>query len=261
VVVEVDAGATLRFVLEAGGCVVDQGDLAAAPRGDEQLQEWRWLVLLDAAQREALEVARAGTRLETAPVLREAQQRASAGRRPGREALEALYAQVERQRTLMQGEDEGAQRAELMRIGGRTRGISTVVRVGEGEARTRLRLHQAERAAAGVAALELEVLRGPYQGGRWRLDGEEVVLGRGAGSGLNFEQARGVSRQHLRFVWRQARWWVEELGSQNGTMLDDVMLEPGERYALYVGGVLQLGGVRGLLCRIVEAEQAHQQAG
>jgi sigma-B regulation protein RsbU (phosphoserine phosphatase) len=71
------------------------------------------------------------------------------------------------------------------------------------------------------------------------LDGPEIVIGRGANSTLVLPDSR-VSRRHVRIVERDGGWWVEDLDTRNGTLLN------GEKIAgvarLIAGDRLGIGG-------------------
>ena len=62
----------------------------------------------------------------------------------------------------------------------------------------------------------------------------EVVVGRAATAGLVVPDS-SVSRQHARLFQRDGRWWAEDLGATNGTLLNDkplttpTALTPGDR--------------------------------
>jgi serine phosphatase RsbU (regulator of sigma subunit) len=66
------------------------------------------------------------------------------------------------------------------------------------------------------------------------LDGPEIVIGRAAGAAIVIPDTR-VSRQHARIVRRNGEWWVEDLGTRNGTLLNGepmagaAKLEAGDR--------------------------------
>jgi pSer/pThr/pTyr-binding forkhead associated (FHA) protein/S1-C subfamily serine protease len=73
--------------------------------------------------------------------------------------------------------------------------------------------------------------------------GEEVRIGRhpelelalrGPGSDV-------VSAHHARFVFRAARWWIEDLGSRNGTYLGERQLSAGAAEPLEPGSIVGLG--------------------
>ena len=66
------------------------------------------------------------------------------------------------------------------------------------------------------------------------LGGEEMTIGRGAGSTVVITDPR-VSRRHARLACRDDRWWVEDLGARNCTLLNGAPVEgaqplaPGDR--------------------------------
>ena len=69
------------------------------------------------------------------------------------------------------------------------------------------------------------------------LDGTEVSVGRGADNVVRLD-AFGVSRHHARLVQRAGSWQVEDLGSTNGTRVNDQRVE---RQALAEGDRLAFG--------------------
>lgn len=56
--------------------------------------------------------------------------------------------------------------------------------------------------------------------------------------------ARSVSSPHASVRWDGAAWVVRDLGSRNGTFVDDRRLTEGERARLHMGCVLRFGGDR-----------------
>ncbi|MFZ5919084.1 MAG: FHA domain-containing protein [Chloroflexota bacterium] len=53
-----------------------------------------------------------------------------------------------------------------------------------------------------------------------------------------------ASTEHLRLSQRQGRWWLEDLGSRNGTRLNETRLEPNRPVAVIEGDLVGVGGVR-----------------
>lgn len=53
-----------------------------------------------------------------------------------------------------------------------------------------------------------------------------------------------VSAEHARLTQRDGRWWLEDLGSRNGTFLNEVCLGPGKAVAIVEGDLIGAGGVR-----------------
>jgi FHA domain len=70
---------------------------------------------------------------------------------------------------------------------------------------------------------------------------DELTIGRAKLCSLVLDNRR-VSSQHAMMRYRDGRWWLRDLGSKNGTSVDDVTLEPGKPMALSAGAVLSLGG-------------------
>jgi hypothetical protein len=52
-----------------------------------------------------------------------------------------------------------------------------------------------------------------------------------------------VSSQHARMVWDGVDWYIEDLGSKNGTFIGDVRLVPMKPNILPVGAAFRLGDV------------------
>jgi DNA-binding NtrC family response regulator len=83
----------------------------------------------------------------------------------------------------------------------------------------------------------LLVVEGPWNGCAIGLEPVEHTLGRDRGCDLAVPDTT-LSRRHLRFVPTTGGWEVEDLGSRNGTLLND---RPLTRARLRDGDVLQVG--------------------
>lgn len=53
-----------------------------------------------------------------------------------------------------------------------------------------------------------------------------------------------ASAEHARLTQRDGRWWLEDLGSRNGTLLNEVRLQPNVPVAVVEGDLVSVGGVR-----------------
>ena len=53
-----------------------------------------------------------------------------------------------------------------------------------------------------------------------------------------------TSAEHARLTQQDGRWWLEDLGSRNGTLLNEVRIQPGKLVAVLEGDLLSLGSVR-----------------
>ncbi|MEO0323730.1 MAG: GGDEF domain-containing protein [Myxococcota bacterium] len=71
----------------------------------------------------------------------------------------------------------------------------------------------------------LTMLAGPTPGAVFAMD-DDVVIGRGRDATLRVDD-RGLSRRHVRIRRQEERFWIEDLGSTNGTFLNgDRVLMP-----------------------------------
>ena len=70
--------------------------------------------------------------------------------------------------------------------------------------------------------------------------GARVLVGRASGSLLRI-RSRFVSNEHAVLWWDQGQWWAKDLGSSNGTTLDDDALSPGHAVTVPEGGRIGFG--------------------
>jgi pSer/pThr/pTyr-binding forkhead associated (FHA) protein/S1-C subfamily serine protease len=87
---------------------------------------------------------------------------------------------------------------------------------------------------------------------------DEVRIGRDPEFELAItgEVAGVVSGNHARIVHREGGWWLEDLGSRNGTFLNDQRLAQGAPRPLAKGVVISLG-TRGPRYRVLEVAKRH----
>jgi pSer/pThr/pTyr-binding forkhead associated (FHA) protein len=73
--------------------------------------------------------------------------------------------------------------------------------------------------------LTFTYLSGPDDGRSEIIDvsasGMAVTIGRHAGCGISIPGDPDASRQHARLEFRDGRWWLEDLGSANGTFVGE----------------------------------------
>jgi len=86
-------------------------------------------------------------------------------------------------------------------------------------------------------------LRDLKSGEAREFDGSIVRIGRDPACELPIagELAKVVSSTHLRLVHDGTGWWVEDLGSRNGTYLDGKRMAAGSREKVTAGAVLGMG--------------------
>lgn len=73
--------------------------------------------------------------------------------------------------------------------------------------------------------LRLKVVDPPQRRGRTYDLGEEVTLGRAPGCAVPLEDDTFTSSVHARVYYRAGQLWLEDLGSTNGTWLNDERLD------------------------------------
>ena len=73
--------------------------------------------------------------------------------------------------------------------------------------------------AAGQPQASLVVRQGAHVGMTYSLTSEEAILGREEGIGISIRDPE-VSRRHARIIWQSGNYFVEDLGSTNGTFLN-----------------------------------------
>ncbi|MFC5531630.1 DUF6382 domain-containing protein [Cohnella yongneupensis] len=80
------------------------------------------------------------------------------------------------------------------------------------------------------------------EGSRINLSDESLVIGRSAEAAKHVDETFGVSRAHAEVIRSSAQWKVKDLGSRNGSRLNDVPMTPYELYPLEPGDCLALAG-------------------
>lgn len=87
----------------------------------------------------------------------------------------------------------------------------------------------------------LVVLRGPQAGEVWTLEGPTIEIGRANDSALFLDDIT-VSRHHALLRLADSSWWLEDLGSLNGTYVNRAQIETAVQ--LQSGDELQIGKFR-----------------
>jgi hypothetical protein len=80
--------------------------------------------------------------------------------------------------------------------------------------------HAMTTATATVVAERLQVTAPPERSGISYPLADEVTVGRAPGCGIALPDDTFVSQLHARVFRRDGAWWVEDLGSTNGTFVD-----------------------------------------
>ena len=86
----------------------------------------------------------------------------------------------------------------------------------------------------------LVVIYGPGLGRRYELGDGEITIGREVGSTIQVD-LDNVSRKHAKLFWRDGKVCVKDLGSTNGTFLNEDEIDRTE-VPLRSGDLLKIGG-------------------
>lgn len=83
----------------------------------------------------------------------------------------------------------------------------------------------------------LEIIKGSDQGKIFYLDQDEFIVGRNADCDIVVQDLE-ISRQHLRLFTENRRWFVQDLGSTNGTYVNKLRVD---RYMVNQGDKIKAG--------------------
>ncbi|UCE87031.1 MAG: FHA domain-containing protein [Deltaproteobacteria bacterium] len=96
---------------------------------------------------------------------------------------------------------------------------------------------RSQAAAAIPVAASLRVLRGFYEGLEIPVDRDRIVIGRGRRADIVIPEST-MSRQHAAVGYGEEGFFVEDLGSTNGTLVNG---EAQKRAPLHDGDEIRLG--------------------
>ena len=97
--------------------------------------------------------------------------------------------------------------------------------------------------------LELLILTPDHKTRRFELEDNAVFLGRAHSNDLSYPDDASLSRKHVRFSRDETDWWVEDLGSKNGTLVNGVRIAA--KQVLGTGDRLSVGH---LLITLIDSE-------
>ena len=87
----------------------------------------------------------------------------------------------------------------------------------------------------GVMGLDLIIVTPDHQSKRVPLEGDSLSLGRAQSNDLSYPDDASLSRQHFCLKRDEQGWWAEDLGSKNGTLVNETritqprLIHPGDR--------------------------------
>lgn len=115
-------------------------------------------------------------------------------------------------------------------------------RLSSGEERTTL-LGGGNIASAAVSSYFL-IWESKGEGTRIELSGSSLVIGRSPEAAGHTDDSAGISRTHAELILISGQWKVKDLGSRNGSRLNDRPMAPYEMYPLQAGDRLTLAQSR-----------------
>ena len=83
-----------------------------------------------------------------------------------------------------------------------------------------------------------KIIQGPSQGDEIELHNDTLIIGRESDTDIQIN-APSVSRRHARLVKRPEGYWIEDIGSSNGTFINGKRIE--DRISLNPGDQIRLG--------------------
>jgi signal transduction histidine kinase/pSer/pThr/pTyr-binding forkhead associated (FHA) protein/ActR/RegA family two-component response regulator len=88
--------------------------------------------------------------------------------------------------------------------------------------------------------LKLYVLNGPERGRSFDLQNHTTLLGRSSDNHIQIKD-NGVSRTHLRIHRNNGQFFIEDLSTSNGTLLNGEKISPGEKFEVGEGHPITVG--------------------
>jgi pSer/pThr/pTyr-binding forkhead associated (FHA) protein len=74
-------------------------------------------------------------------------------------------------------------------------------------------------------SVKIELLSGPMDGMEIELTKEQIFIGRDKDKDIPIPLDGMVSRSHAKLSIENGKWWLEDLGSRNGTFLNEKKIE------------------------------------
>jgi len=89
---------------------------------------------------------------------------------------------------------------------------------------------------------KLHIINGAMAGQSFDLKSDTILIGRAADNDVQIKDA-AVSRKHMKITRKEDKFFVEDLGSQNGTWIKGQLIRPKEAVEVEVGNSIVIGGV------------------
>lgn len=130
------------------------------------------------------------------------------------------------------------------------------------------------QAAASMAKplLFLHIEQGPKSGHRLECKPSAIAtIGRARANTLQISKDSGISQKHLNFRWtdggddEDSGWTIVDVGSSNGTIINDIQIEPEKVLAIKTGDLIKIGADTSIrveiLCAVDEVKAVRKAKG
>ena len=86
---------------------------------------------------------------------------------------------------------------------------------------------------------KLEVLSGPMDGLIFTIQEDSIIIGREKDQDISLPLDILISRSHARITYEEERYWLEDLGSKNGTLLNKKLVN--DKVVVPLGAIFKIG--------------------
>jgi pSer/pThr/pTyr-binding forkhead associated (FHA) protein len=96
---------------------------------------------------------------------------------------------------------------------------------------------------------KLRVIEGSYQGQSFDLTGNTVFIGRSSRNDIQIKDT-AISRKQIKIFLVGGKYFVEDLKSTNGTLINGGLITPGEGFEVGEGDIISMGNTVMQLCEL-----------
>jgi GAF domain-containing protein len=89
---------------------------------------------------------------------------------------------------------------------------------------------------------KLYINNGTMMGHSYDLDKDVTIVGRGRESDIRIKE-KSISRKHVKIIFKDNRFYIEDLKSHNGTLVNDKPIETGEEVEVSKGSPVKIGNI------------------